>query len=189
MTDPAEKKKLFTLPNVGIVVGIIGVIYTLFIWQPIPCFFGMCDGNLDKEIENVIDARRAELANVLFISSQTQTCTVGGSGKKTAAMNVECPSYAEKAGEATRVAQGGCYGFTQTARGATGTVSQTGDGKTSCAIKVACKLSASEISQRLVKDRLVLDGATKETLSYKQSQLSPIEYDNTSKPSGDCHRS
>jgi hypothetical protein len=51
---------------------------------------------------------------------------------------------------------GGCYGGTTTATTATGTVSQTGEGRSACTLQITCQFTTEYIEQLVPGERAAL---------------------------------
>ena len=140
-------------------------------------------------VDSLLSARQAALSGVRFQVVHSQSCTKGTSGgSKRATLSAQCPAYALRTGKAVLHREaGGCYGPTETAQGATGTVSQTGRGRSACRLTVTCALSAGTVASRLADDRAVLAKATESNFELLKKTLAKIDYPHISAAPVNCY--
>ena len=133
---------------------------------------------LIADIDAILKVREGLWRSAKFKVTQTQSCTRGVSGGRIRAkLEVNCPAGTVKIGTANLVrTDGGCYGPKETPTGATGTVSQTGKGRSVCALSVTCGLDDAVIASKLQEDKFVLGAVTtQENLLRLKDTLAPIK--------------
>jgi hypothetical protein len=109
-------------------------------------------------LDHYFQTRRTYYVDFRQEFEKGQSVTKGSSGgRKQSPVRVACaPNMTIVEGSVSMTGVGGCYSDTTTSTWATGTVSQTGKGRSECSLKITCRLTPEFIEQNLASEHAAL---------------------------------
>jgi hypothetical protein len=109
-------------------------------------------------LDHYVSARRSYYEAFRQVFTHGASATKGSSGgHKRAPMSVSCAQNMTIVdGSVSVTGVGGCYGGTTTATSATGTVSQTGKGRSACTLEITCQLTSDYIDSAVSSEQAAL---------------------------------